>query len=142
MNTYCAGELIILGVIENTQGKHALQKQPQVHEFKVNQNIWLNIEVTAKSDSSGTPCLTLKDLIVCEYKYKVLPHFIFYPKLDATQLIAHKGVSLNELIDRSKTWDKKEPILPRHELSMTDDLTDNEILVRQINCAHILKRNL
>ena len=24
MNTYCAGELIILGVIENSKGKHAL----------------------------------------------------------------------------------------------------------------------
>ena len=27
MNTYCAGELIILGVIENIEGKHALCKQ-------------------------------------------------------------------------------------------------------------------
>lgn len=25
---------------------------------------------------------------------------------------------------------------------MTDDLTDNDIVIRQINCAHILRRNL
>ena len=46
MNTYCAGELIILGVIEHTQGKHALQNQEEVLQFKVNQNIWLNIEIS------------------------------------------------------------------------------------------------
>ena len=45
MNTYCAGELIVLGVIEHASGKQTLQNQPQVMQFKVNQNIWLNIEV-------------------------------------------------------------------------------------------------
>ena len=46
------------------------------------------------------------------------------------------------MIEKSKTWDKKSPILPNHELSMTDDLTDNDIVMRQINCAPILRRNL
>ena len=87
MNTYCAGELIILGVIENSEGKHALQKQSQILQFKVNQNIWLNIEFAVKSDIK-TLSFNLKDLIVCEYKYKVVPHFIFYPKLSSAQLIA------------------------------------------------------
>ena len=46
------------------------------------------------------------------------------------------------MIEKTKTWDMQSPILPYHELSMTDDLTDNNIVIRQINCAHILKRNL
>ena len=71
MNTYCAGELIILGVIEHAQGNCALQMQQQVLQFKVNQNIWLNIQVIPSQQQ--TPTFRLKDLIVCEYKYKVVP---------------------------------------------------------------------
>ena len=102
--------------------------------------MWLNIQIGKPEGSAHS--FHLKDLIVCEYKYKVAPHFILYPKLETAQLIAQKGMSFSDLIARSKTWDKKKSILPEHELSRTDDLTDNDIVVRQINCAHIFKRNL
>ena len=101
----------------------------------------MNIEI-GKSEGKTAPPFHLKDLIVCEYKYKVIPHFIFFPKLDTAQLIAEQSVSFSDLIEKTKTWDMQSPILPYHELSMTDDLTDNNIVIRQINCAHILKRNL
>jgi len=78
MNTYCAGELIVLGVIEQAKGKQALQIEAQNVQFKVNQNIWLKIEI---GRSETGQFFHLKDLIVCEYQYKVLPHFIMYPRL-------------------------------------------------------------
>ena len=119
-------------------------------DFKVNQNIWLNIQVlpppaTApphQKQDTTPPQFHLKDLIVCEYRYKVLPQFILFPRLAAAELVSLKGVSFSELMERSKLWDKQSPILPRHELSMTDDLTDNEIIIRQINAVHVLSRNL
>jgi len=100
MNTYCAGELIILGVIEHNQGKHALQNQEEVLQFKVNQNIWLNIEIgQLTKDGLQTSSFNLKDLIVCEYKYKVLPHFILYPRLASAQLISQKSFDFSELLE-------------------------------------------
>ena len=57
-------------------------------------------------------------------------------------MLAQKNFNLTELIERSKKWDKRSPFLPQHELSMMDDLTDNDIVMRQINCAYILRRNL
>mmetsp|Transcript_5651 Transcript_5651/g.7564 ORF Transcript_5651/g.7564 Transcript_5651/m.7564 type:complete len:95 (-) Transcript_5651:1531-1815(-) len=93
--------------------------------------IWLNIEISEKDEvKKVSPSLRLKDLIVCEYKYKVMPHFIMYPELTMAQLIAQKQINISDLIERVKSWDKKSPILPQHELSMTDDLTDNDIVIR------------
>lgn len=42
-NQYCAGELIILGVIENASNASPLALPKHVLDFKANQNIWLNI---------------------------------------------------------------------------------------------------
>jgi len=75
-NQHCAGELIILGVIENATNSSSVLPR-QVLDFKANQNIWLNIQIQKGSEVT----LVLKDLIVCEYKYKVIPHFIYYPRL-------------------------------------------------------------
>jgi hypothetical protein len=86
-NRHCAGELIILGVIEKNSQEHSSETQPlslqrDLLEFKANQNIWLNIQMQRHSKAScQEPRLALKDLIVCEYKYKVIPHFIYYPRL-------------------------------------------------------------
>lgn len=84
----------------------------------------------AAASQHATPQFHLKDLIVCEYRYKVIPQFIFYPKLEPAELLTLSKVSFSELMANSKFWDKQSPILPKHELSMTDDLTDNEIIIR------------
>ena len=36
-------------------------------------------------------------------------------------------------------WDKKSPIIDNHELVMLDDLTDNDLVIRAINCSSILR---
>ena len=74
--------------------------------------------------------LILKDLIVCEYKYKVIPHFIYYPRMSVGQFISINTVGFYDLIEKCSTWDKTKPIFDRNELVMVDDLTDNDIVVR------------
>jgi len=84
------------------------------------------------SDSTDhlTKTLILKDLIVCEYKYKVIPHFIYYPRMSVGQFISINTVGFYDLIEKCSTWDKTKPIFERNELVMVDDLTDNDIVVR------------
>ena len=139
MNIYCASSLTILGAVYNKRNNESIQENKEVREYGLKQKIWLDLE---SERSAKLNAFTLKDSLINGSKKDVLPNLIFYPKLDSSQLIAHKSINFHELLDRTKTWDKKEPILPKHELSMVDDLTDNEIALRQINCAHILKRNL
>jgi hypothetical protein len=74
--------------------------------------------------------LILKDLIVCEYKYKVIPHFIYYPRMNVGQFISLNTVGFYDLIEKCSNWDKTKPIFDRNELVMVDDLTDNDIVVR------------
>lgn len=86
--------------------------------------------------------LVLKDLIVCEYKYKVIPHFIFYPRLGEGQFIALNTVGYGDLIERAARWDKLSPIFPKNEITMHEDLTHNDVVIRQINASTPLKRLL
>jgi len=127
---------MILGILE-TKGASQISISTQVLEFKQQQNIWLNIS----QNSEGS--LTLKDLIVCEYKYtKVLANFISYPILKGGQLISTNTIGCGQLLDNAKIYSGKGPILSNHELVMNDDLTDNDLVIRQINSAHILQRIL
>ena len=51
-------------------------------------------------------------------------------------------MNYGEILERSKSWDFVQPMLESNELVMTDDLTDNNIVVRQINCTSILDKML
>ena len=86
--------------------------------------------------------MSLKELIICEYKYKVMPHFILYPKMNPGEFLSLSGISFDELLDQSRTWDKSKdkPLIETSELSRLYDLTDNDIIIRQINCSQILER--
>jgi hypothetical protein len=46
------------------------------------------------------------------------------------------------LLNKSCAWDKASPIFESNEIVMHDDLTDNDIVIRQINSSSILKRLL
>jgi hypothetical protein len=74
--------------------------------------------------------LKLRDLIICEYKYKVMPHFILYPTLGPGEFLSLSGISFDEILEQSKHWDKDKPLLENSELSRLHDLTDNDIVVR------------
>lgn len=126
-------------MIENANSSPGLSLQRQILEFKANQNIWLNIQIATKDDEAT---LILKDLIVCEYKYKVIPHFIFYPRLSVGQFISLNTVGFGNLIDRCSSWDKRSPVFEKNEITMLDDLTHNDVVVRQINASSTLKRLL
>ena len=89
-----------------------------------------------------TTNLSLRDIIICEYKYKVMPHFIFYPTLGPGEFLSLSGISFDEVLDKSKSWDKDKPLIESSELSRLNDLTDNDIIIRQINCSQILERLL
>ena len=137
---YCAGDPLILGVIESvdpTPSRTHLQlsKQPEILEFKQNKNIWITIEKRQGK-------LSLRDLIICEYKYKVMPHFILYPSLKPGEFLSLSGISFDDVLNNSKHWDKEKPLIETNELSRLYDLTDNDIIIRQINCSSILGRLL
>ena len=83
----CAGDLTVLGVLE-TKGTTQISTSSAVQEFKSNQSIWLNI---MQDPQDGK--LTLKDLIICEYKYtQVIPNFIVYPRLSDGQILSTGSV--------------------------------------------------
>jgi hypothetical protein len=44
------------------------------------------------------------------------------------------------LIDRCSRWDKQSPIFEKNEITMLDDLTHNDVVIRQINASTILKQ--
>jgi hypothetical protein len=72
----------------------------------------------------------------------VTPHFILYPKLNDGQFISLSLMSYGEVINRSRDWDQASPYIQTNELFMNEDLTENDIIVRQINCSQILDRML
>jgi len=81
-------------------------------------------------------------MIICEYKYKVKPHFVMYPTLRPGEFISLRSISFDEILQNVKTWDKHTALIKSSELSRLVDLTDNEMIVRQINCSFILDRVL
>lgn len=78
-------------------------------------------------------------MIVCEYKYTtVLANFISYPILAEGQLLSTNTIGFGQLLEQAKIYSGKGPILSNHELVMNDDLTDNDLVIRQINSAHVV----
>ena len=71
-----------------------------------------------------------------------MPHFILYPTLNAGEFLSLNGISFDNVLNNSKEWDKEKPLLESSELSRLYDLTDNDIIIRQINCSLILERLL
>lgn len=141
---YCAGDPLILGVIESVDSAKKtvpLSKNPEILNFKQNKNIWITIERKQHASSLKTQ-LSLRDLIICEYKYKVMPHFILYPTLRPGEFLSLSGISFDDVLNKSKNWDKDKPLIESSELSRLYDLTDNDIIIRQINCSQILERLL
>ena len=47
-----------------------------------------------------------------------------------------------ETINKCKDWDKKSPYIAENELFMDSDLTENDVVVRQINVSYIISRLL
>jgi hypothetical protein len=86
--------------------------------------------------------LSLRDIVIREHQYKVMPHFILYPTLGPGEFLSLTGISFDEVLDKSKSWDKDKPLIESSELSRLNDLTDNDIIIRQINCSQILERLL
>lgn len=80
--------------------------------------------------------------MICAYQYKVMPHFIFYPTLAPGEFLSLRGICFDEVLNNSKTWAKDKPLIESSELSRLHDLTDNDIIIRQINCSQILERLL
>jgi hypothetical protein len=59
-----------------------------------------------------------------------MPHFILYPTLKPGEFLSLKGISFDEVLDKSKDWDKDKPLIESSELSRLNDLTENDIIIR------------
>ena len=51
-------------------------------------------------------------------------------------------MQFNDVINKSKSWDGKTPYLGENELFMNKDLTENDLIIRQINASKIIDRLL
>lgn len=71
-----------------------------------------------------------------------MPHFVFYPTMGTGEFLSLSKMSFDEVLNSTKSWDKEKPLIESCELSRRTDLTDNDILIRQINCSQILSRLL
>ena len=58
------------------------------------------------------------------------------------EFISQSKMSFDVVLNSSKEWDQETPLIEQCELSRRTDLTDNDILIRQINCSQILSRIL
>lgn len=47
-----------------------------------------------------------------------------------------------EILDKSRNWDENFPLIMKNELFANEDLTENDIVIRQINCSKVLHRLL
>ena len=59
-----------------------------------------------------------------------MPHFILYPTLKPGEFLSLSGISFDDVLNKSKSWDKEKPLLEFNELSRLYDLTDNDIIIR------------
>ena len=80
--------------------------------------------------------------MIGDYKQKVTPHFITYPSLKESEFLSLSLMNYSDIIVKSKEWDMSKPFFDKNELFANDDLTENDIIIRQINCSKIIDRLL
>jgi len=68
-------------------------------------------------------------------------HFVSYPRLATLQLLSLKQLSYSDLIE-SAVSEEKGSLIPDHPLVKLKDLTENDIVLRQINYSSILDKLL
>ena len=67
-------------------------------------------------------------------------NFVHYPKTKEGEFISLSLMKFDEVIDKSRDWDGKAIYISENELFMNKDLTENDIVIRQINCSKIVER--
>ena len=58
------------------------------------------------------------------------------------EFISLSLMQFSDVINKSKSWDRKTPYLGENELFMNNDLTENDLIIRQINASKIIDRLL
>lgn len=69
-------------------------------------------------------------------------NYVLYPKTKEGEFISLSLMQFNDVINKSKSWDGKTPYLGENELFMNKDLTENDLIIRQINASKIIDRLL
>lgn len=69
-------------------------------------------------------------------------HLIYYPKTAEGQFLSISLMHYGDVMDKSKDWDSKTPYILGNELFMNSDLTEGDLVIRQINCSKIIDRLL
>lgn len=145
---YCGHSVLqILGVVENQRSKAKVSQNKDVKKFMRDREIWITLQRSKFSpeyaSKAGLPAeLTLKSFKICEHIQKVRPHFFLYPNMGTGEFLALNDISFNDVLNNSIDWDKNKPLIEECELSKQHDLTDNDIIIRQINCSLILAQLL
>lgn len=67
---------------------------------------------------------------------------MLYPKTKEGEFISLSLMQFSDVIKKSKRWDSKTPYLGENELFMNNDLTENDLIIRQINASKIIDRLL
>jgi len=67
---------------------------------------------------------------------------VLYPKTKEGEFISLSLMQFSDVINKSKSWDRKSPYLGENELFINNDLTENDLIIRQINASKIIDRLL
>jgi uncharacterized protein (DUF1919 family) len=67
---------------------------------------------------------------------------VLYPKTKEGEFISLSLMQFSDVINKSKDWDRKTPYVNENELFMNKDLTENDLIIRQINASKIIDRLL
>jgi hypothetical protein len=67
---------------------------------------------------------------------------VLYPKTKEGEFISLSLMQFSDVINKSKSWDRKTPYLGENELFMNNDLTENDLIIRLINASKIIDRLL
>ena len=67
---------------------------------------------------------------------------MLYPKTKEGEFISLSLMQFSDVINKSKSWDRKTPYLGENELFMNNDLTENDLIIRKINASKIIDRLL
>jgi hypothetical protein len=70
----------------------------------------------------------------------ITAHIVKYPKSREGEFISLSLMKFGEILDRTKDWDLKSPYIESNELFMKTNLTENDLVIRQINVAKIIDR--
>jgi hypothetical protein len=92
--------------------------------------------IPEKKKKSSIKC----EIIGLRSSVKTPVHIVLYEKKIDGEFYSMSSMNYGDLLSASRLWDKKSPLMQSNELFSNEGLTENDIVVRQINSSMIIER--